>query len=77
VVKAVAPKPVNLLVGSITDLTMQDIAALGVRRVSVGGALARAAWGGFMRAAESLAEGRFDGFEGAAPGKVLNAQFSS
>lgn len=75
VVKAVAPKPVNLLVGSVSDLTMQDIAALGVRRVSVGGALARAAWGGFMRAAESLAEGRFDGFEGAAPGKVLNAQF--
>jgi 2-methylisocitrate lyase-like PEP mutase family enzyme len=75
VVAAVAPKPVNLLVGSVSDLTMQEIAALGVRRVSVGGALARAAWGGFMRAAESLAEGRFDGFEGAASGKVLNAQF--
>jgi len=75
VVKAVAPKPVNLLVGSVSDLTMQDIAALGVRRVSVGGALARAAWGGFMRAAEALVDGRFDGFENAAPGKVLNAQF--
>jgi 2-methylisocitrate lyase-like PEP mutase family enzyme len=75
VVAAVAPKPVNLLVGSVSDLTMQEIAALGVRRVSVGGALARAAWGAFIRAAESLAEGRFDGFEGAAPGKVLNARF--
>jgi len=61
VVDAVAPKPVNLLVGSTSELTMQAIAALGVRRVSVGGALARAAWGGFMRAARMLAEeGRFD-----------------
>lgn len=75
VVAAVAPKPVNLLVGSASELTVEEIAALGVRRVSVGGALARAAWGGFMRAAELLAEGRFDGFEGAAPGKTLNAQF--
>src|SRR5512134_1682166 len=63
VVAAVAPKPVNLLVGSTSELTVQAIAALGVRRVSVGGALARAAWGGFMRAARMLAEqGRFDGF---------------
>jgi 2-methylisocitrate lyase-like PEP mutase family enzyme len=77
VVAAVAPKPVNLLVGSTSELTMADIAALGVRRVSVGGALARAAWGGFMRAATLLAhEGRFDGFEGAAPGSALNALFA-
>lgn len=48
---------------------------LGVRRVSVGGALARAAWGGFMRAAQSLADGRFDGFADAASGAQLNAQF--
>ncbi|MEW5882575.1 MAG: isocitrate lyase/phosphoenolpyruvate mutase family protein, partial [Pseudomonadota bacterium] len=47
VVAAVAPKPVNLLVGSASEFTLQDIAALGVRRVSVGGALARAAWAGF------------------------------
>src|SRR5207253_10850336 len=66
VVAAVAPKPVNLLVGSTIELTLQDIAALGVRRVSVGGALARAAWGGFMRAARALEQGRFDGFAGAA-----------
>ena len=76
VVAAVAPKPVNLLVGSTSELTMQDIAALGVRRVSVGGALARAAWGGFMRAARLLAEqGTFDGFANAASGNELNAFF--
>ena len=44
VVAAVAPKPVNLLIGGAVGLTMSDAAALGVRRVSVGGALARAAW---------------------------------
>jgi 2-methylisocitrate lyase-like PEP mutase family enzyme len=77
VVAAVAPKPVNLLVGSTSELTLQDIAALGVRRVSVGGALARAAWGGFMRAARTLSEeGRFDGFADAASGVELNAFFS-
>jgi 2-methylisocitrate lyase-like PEP mutase family enzyme len=63
VVESVAPKPVNLLVGSASPLSVADIAALGVRRISVGGGLARAAWGGFMRAAKMLAEqGRFDGF---------------
>jgi len=76
VVDAVAPKPVNLLVGSTSELTMQAIAALGVRRVSVGGALARAAWGGFMRAARMLAEeGKFEGFANAASGKELNSLF--
>ena len=76
VVAAVAPKPVNLLVGFNADLTMAKIAALGVRRVSVGGALARAAWGGFMRAAKLIMEeGRFDGFEGAASGSALNNIF--
>lgn len=76
VVAAVAPKPVNLLVGAAGELTMQDIAELGVRRVSVGGGLARAAWGGFIRAARTLAEqGRFDGFADAAPGGELNAFF--
>lgn len=63
VVAAVAPKPINLLVGSAGGLTLAQIAALGVRRVSVGGALARTAWGGFMRAARRIAEeGSFDGF---------------
>ena len=46
--QAVAPKPVNLLIGSASEFTLDDIAAMGVRRVSVGGALARAAWGGFL-----------------------------
>lgn len=76
VVAAVAPKPVNLLVGSASDLTVKAIAALGVRRVSVGGALARSAWGGFMRAARLLAEqGKFDGFASAASGQELNSLF--
>ena len=75
VVAAVAPRPVNLLVGTPSELTMKDIAELGVRRVSVGGALARAAWGGFIRAARTLADGRFDGFADAAPGAELNAFF--
>ena len=76
VVAAVAPKPVNLLIGFSTDLTLGDIEALGVRRVSVGGAMARTAWGGFMRAAQTIAtDGRFDGFADAANGGELNALF--
>ena len=76
VVAAVAPKPVNLLIGFNADLTLPDIAALGVRRVSVGGALARAAWGGFMRAAKLIIEqGKFDGFADAASGATLNSVF--
>jgi 2-methylisocitrate lyase-like PEP mutase family enzyme len=76
VVAAVAPKPVNLLVGFNADLTLAKIAALGVRRVSVGGALARAAWGGFMRAAKLIMEeGKFDGFADAASGSALNTIF--
>jgi 2-methylisocitrate lyase-like PEP mutase family enzyme len=75
VVAAVAPKPVNLLIGSNSELTLQDVAALGVRRISVGGGLARAAWGGFMHAAQRLAEGHFDGFSNAASGATLNGLF--
>ena len=76
VVAAVAPKPVNLLIGFSTDLTLSDMEALGVRRVSVGGAMARTAWGGFMRAAQTIAtDGRFDGFADAANGGELNALF--
>lgn len=77
VVQAVAPKPVNLLIGGGMGLTMQDAAALGVRRVSVGGALARAAWGGFIRAARELAEhGTFDELTGAAPHAELQNFFT-
>jgi len=76
VVAAVAPKPVNLLIVGAVGLTMSDAVALGVRRVSVGGALARAAWGGFIRAAKQLAEdGRFDGFTDAAPHDELQEFF--
>ena len=76
VVKAVAPKPVNLLLGAPGGLTMRDAAELGVRRVSVGGALARTAWGGFIRAAKELAEhGTFEGFAGATSHGELQALF--
>jgi len=76
VVAAVAPKPVNLLVGATSEFTLADIAAMGVRRVSVGGGLARSAWGGFMRAAKAIADqGSFEGFAGAASGAELNALF--
>ena len=76
VVAALAPKPVNVLVGATSEFTLADLAALGVRRVSVGGALARSAWGGFMRAAQAIAEhGTFDGLAGAASGAELNRLF--
>ena len=76
VVAAVAPKPVNLLVGAASPLSVTDIAALGVRRISLGGALARAAWAGFQTAVQGLvARGSFDGLEGAASGAQLNAFF--
>lgn len=74
IVSAVAPKPVNVLVGRPDGFTQQDLASMGVRRISVGGALARVAWGGFQRAARQLAEaGRFDGFAGAASNPEMNA----
>jgi 2-methylisocitrate lyase-like PEP mutase family enzyme len=76
VVAAVAPKPVNLLIGWASEFTLHDVAAIGVRRISVGGALARAARGGFLRAGRGIAEdGRFDGFADATPGKELDAFF--
>jgi len=78
VVKAVAPKPVNLLIGFPSDLTVRDCEALGVRRISVGGAMARAAWGGFVRAAKMIAdEGKFDEFAKAMSGNDLNKLMSS
>jgi 2-methylisocitrate lyase-like PEP mutase family enzyme len=76
VVAAVAPKPVNLLMGWPGGLDLQQIAALGVRRVSVGGALAGSAWGGFIRAAKLIAEqGKFDGFANAASHSEVDAFF--
>jgi 2-methylisocitrate lyase-like PEP mutase family enzyme len=75
-VRAVAPKPVNLLIGGPIGLSVADAAALGVRRISVGGALARMAWSGFIRAAKQIAsEGRFESFADAAPSAELNGFF--
>jgi 2-methylisocitrate lyase-like PEP mutase family enzyme len=75
VVKAVAPKPVNVLVGS-DFTTVADLAALGVRRISVGGALARAAWTGFLQAAAEIAEhGTFTTLARAVSGAEMNKSF--
>jgi len=76
VVKAVAPKPVNVLVGGPT-FTVAELAALGVRRISVGGAMARTAWGAFMRVAQDIAAtGSFAGFASAAPFAEINRFFA-
>lgn len=78
VVKAVAPKPFNLLIGNAIGISVKDAEALGVRRISIGGALARSAWGGFMRAVKQIAEeGRFDEFANAAAGAELNKFFNA
>jgi 2-methylisocitrate lyase-like PEP mutase family enzyme len=75
VVEAVKPKPVNVWIAA-PGFTVRELAALGVRRVSTGGALARAAWGGFLRAAgEILDVGAFQPFEPIAPFRHLNAAF--
>jgi 2-methylisocitrate lyase-like PEP mutase family enzyme len=75
IVKAVAPKPVNLLIGS-SGLSVAEAAELGVRRISVGGSLARSAWGGFMRAAREIAEkGTFTELAQGYPGGELNTMF--
>jgi 2-methylisocitrate lyase-like PEP mutase family enzyme len=76
VVKAVHPKPVNLLLGA-PGLSVMEAAELGVRRISVGGSLARAAWGGFMRAAQEIAEkGTFTELGNGYSGGELNKMFS-
>src|ERR1700742_3613591 len=65
VVKAVAPKPVNFLNGAAFGFTVADLAAMGVRRVSVGGSLARVAMHAFIKAANEIAhDGKFDDFAG-------------
>jgi 2-methylisocitrate lyase-like PEP mutase family enzyme len=74
IVAAVHPKPVNVL--ATAGLTVGDLASLGVRRVSVGSSLARAAWTGFIRAAKLIAEdGSFAGLDGAVPYSELNGFF--
>ncbi len=76
VIGAVAPKPVNVLVGS-DFTTVAELAAAGVRRISVGGALARTAWSGFLQAATEIAErGTFTGLARAIPFAEINQRFT-
>lgn len=76
VVRAVAPKPVNVLMGS-NHSTVAKLEALGVRRISVGGGLARSAWGAFMAAAREIArDGTFDGLAAAAPFDQVDGIFA-
>ena len=78
VVQAVAPKPVNVLAREGWKLTVQHLAEVGVRRISIGGLLALAAWSGFERAAEGLLEqGSMVGFAGAAASLELNRFFAA
>jgi 2-methylisocitrate lyase-like PEP mutase family enzyme len=75
VVKAVQPKPVNLLIGA-SGLSVKEAQDLGVRRISVGGSLARNAWAGFMKAASEMAEkGTFTELANGYPGGELNKMF--
>jgi 2-methylisocitrate lyase-like PEP mutase family enzyme len=75
VVKAVHPKPVNLLIGT-AGLSLAEAGELGVRRISVGGSLARSAWAGFMKAAREMAEqGTFTELGSGYPGRDLNNMF--
>ena len=77
-VAAVAPRPLNLLVVRDIALRVDEVAALGVRRISVGGALALAAWTGFMRAAQTLkSEGSFAGLANLVPYPEINSLFAT
>lgn len=77
IVKAATPKPVNILVSTNNcDLSVSQLADLGVRRISVGAALARVAWGAFIQSARSIKEtGSFKDFADAAPFNELNDLF--
>jgi 2-methylisocitrate lyase-like PEP mutase family enzyme len=76
VVKAVAPLPVNLLMPAPMGFTVSDVAAMGVRRISVGGTLARVAMHAFIQSARQIAqEGKFDSFAGVLPNAELNKFF--
>jgi len=77
IVDAVAPKPVNVLVSN-GFTTVAELQALGVRRISVGGALARTAWAGMLAVAKEIAEsGTFSGLSRAVPGDELQRFFPS
>ncbi|MEO8845609.1 MAG: isocitrate lyase/phosphoenolpyruvate mutase family protein [Kofleriaceae bacterium] len=75
-VRAVAPKPINVLMAT-PGMSVAELADLGVRRISIGGALARVAWGAMMAAAEQIKAGSFDGLAVGASGKRLNEVFGS
>ena len=75
VVKAVHPKPVNLLIGA-SGLSVAEAGDLGVRRISVGGSLARTGWAGFMKAAREIADkGTFTELASGYSGAELNKMF--
>jgi 2-methylisocitrate lyase-like PEP mutase family enzyme len=77
-VAAVAPQPFNLLVVRDIGLNVEEIAALGVRRISVGGALALAAWTGFIHAAQALkSKGSFAGLANLVPYAEINGLFEA
>jgi 2-methylisocitrate lyase-like PEP mutase family enzyme len=77
-VRAVAPKPVNFLMSRNLGLRVDDIAEMGVRRVSVGSSLARAAWTGFLNAAREIArQGSFGGFDSMVPFAEINGFFGT
>jgi len=77
-VAAVAPRPFNLLVVRDIGMRVEEIAALGVRRISVGGALALAAWTGFIHAAQTLrSEGSFAGLSSLVPYADINNLFAT
>ena len=76
IVKAAAPRPVNVLMSMNTGLRLKDLADLGVRRVSVGSSLSRAAWTAFIRAAKGIAnDGSFAGFDDLVPFAEINDLF--
>jgi 2-methylisocitrate lyase-like PEP mutase family enzyme len=74
-VRAVAPKPVNILVMG-PGSTARELEDLGVRRISVGGALSLSGWGAMVAASEKLKAGSFDGLGGATSGGQLNEIFA-
>jgi 2-methylisocitrate lyase-like PEP mutase family enzyme len=75
-VAELAPKPVNIVMFTNFGMNVADLAELGVRRISVGSSLARAAWTGFMRAAQTIAkEGSFRGFDNVVTGAEMNKLF--
>src|SRR5262249_15699471 len=78
VVKAVAPKPVNFLNSGAFGFIVDDLAQMGVRRISVGGSLARVAMHAFVRVATEIArEGKFDGFADLMGNRELNKFFAA